>query len=294
MIRQRNGKKKTGRKIFTIFTALITALNCGICSLSVIIIRFQPSIRKEMSSFFHYNSFIMAISRKYGRTYHYPFSPGTSSDDRIQHHYWEHISRIPRLVHTEKLDGENNCLSRLGVFARSHAAPTTSPWTESLRQYWKLIRSQLGELEIFLENLYAVHSIEYRRLDQHFYVFAVREGDQWLSWEEVKFYASLLDLPVVPEIKLFDTPSDRKAFEQEALELTGGRGGFEPYDTLTGNPATIEGIVTRNTDRFSTEAFSENVFKYVRKGHVKTDEHWTRYWRRARLKIEGGNHVDDH
>jgi hypothetical protein len=110
----------------------------------------------------------MAISRKYGRTWHYPFSPGTSSDDRIQYNYWESLSRIPQLIHTEKLDGENNCLSRLGVFARSHAAPTTSPWTETLRQFWKLIKNDLGELEIFLENLYAVHSIEYRCLDHNF------------------------------------------------------------------------------------------------------------------------------
>ncbi len=46
----------------------------------------------------------MAISQKYGRTFHYPFSPGTTSDDRIQHDYWQHLSRIPTLVHTEKLD----------------------------------------------------------------------------------------------------------------------------------------------------------------------------------------------
>ena len=25
------------------------------------------------------------LSEKYGRTYHYPFSPGTTSDDRINH-----------------------------------------------------------------------------------------------------------------------------------------------------------------------------------------------------------------
>ena len=50
------------------------------------------------------------ISEKYGRTYHYPFSPGTTSDDRINHTYWEDIQRIKTLVHTEKLDGENNCL----------------------------------------------------------------------------------------------------------------------------------------------------------------------------------------
>ena len=126
------------------------------------------------------------LSEKYGRTYHYPFSPGTTSDDRINHTYWEDIQRIRTLVHTEKLDGENNCLSQWGVFARSHAAPTTSPWTRQLRERWELIKNDLGDIEIFGENLYAVHSIEYQRLETHFYVFAVRCMDQWLSWEEVK------------------------------------------------------------------------------------------------------------
>ena len=111
------------------------------------------------------------ISEKYGRTYHYPFSPGTTSDDRINHTYWEDIQRIRTLVHTEKLDGENNCLSQWGVFARSHAAPTTSPWTRQLRERWELIKNDLDDIEIFGENLYAVHSIEYQRLETHFYVF---------------------------------------------------------------------------------------------------------------------------
>jgi hypothetical protein len=73
----------------------------------------------------------MTISRKYNRTYHYPFSPGTSSDDRINKNYWEDLSRITQVIHTEKLDGENNCISRHGVFARSHTTPTQSPWTSN-------------------------------------------------------------------------------------------------------------------------------------------------------------------
>jgi hypothetical protein len=75
----------------------------------------------------------MSISKKYGRTYHYPFSPGTTSDDRINHGYWADIEQMKQVVHTEKLDGENNCLSKYGVFARSHVAPTISPWTKSIR-----------------------------------------------------------------------------------------------------------------------------------------------------------------
>jgi hypothetical protein len=234
----------------------------------------------------------MSISQKYGRTYHYPFSPGTSSDDRIQHHYWEQLEKIPALIHTEKLDGENNCLSRHGVFARSHAAPTTSPWTESLRRFWQLIRNDLGDLEIFLENLYAVHSIEYRSLEHHFYVFGIRQQDQWLSWEETRFYAAMLDLPTVPVIGTFQPLADQSSFEKQMIQLAAGRGQLEPYDAYSGELVTMEGIVTRNLEGYPVAGFAGNVFKYVRKGHVKTDQHWTRNWRRARLNNEGGTHVD--
>jgi hypothetical protein len=231
-------------------------------------------------------------SGKYGRTYHYPFSPGTTSDDRINFDYWSDLQQINTVVHTEKLDGENNCLNKWGVFARSHAAPTTSPWTATLRAFWQLVKNDLGDLEIFLENLYAVHSIRYQQLDQHFYVFAVREAGRWLSWEEVKFYAALLELPTVPVIGMESTPANRLLFEEKLLNITATAGAFDPIDTATEQPCTLEGIVSRNAAAFNRDEFAHNVFKWVRKGHVKTNEHWTRNWKRARLKNEGGNYVD--
>lgn len=236
----------------------------------------------------------MAISEKYGRTFHYPFSPGTSSDDRIQHDYWAHLSKLPAVVHTEKLDGENNCLSRHGVFARSHAAPTASPWTESLRRFWQLVKHDLGQLEIFGENLYAIHSIRYRNLPHHFFVFGIREQGYWLSWEETKFYAALLDLPVVPELGIQTPPATPAAFENDVLAIVNGRGAFEPHNALNGTPCTIEGIVTRHVNGYAAEHFPQNVFKYVRKGHVQTDQHWTRNWQRAPLNHEGEHYVDHH
>jgi hypothetical protein len=227
----------------------------------------------------------MSQSRKYSRTYHYPFSPGTTSDDRINHQYWEQITQIDELVHTEKLDGENTCLNQYGVFARSHVAPTRHPWAAYLRERWQLIRDDLGELEIFGENLYAVHSIEYEELEAHFFVFAIREGDRWLSWEEVTFYAALLDFPTVPMLE-GPVAECRETFEAEILERVEDPGTFGSRDAHTGEPCTMEGIVTRNAAGFATDAFRANVFKYVRANHVHTDEHWTRRWRRARLKWE--------
>jgi hypothetical protein len=234
----------------------------------------------------------MAISRKYSRTYHYPFSPGTTSDDRINHQYWADIQAIKTIVHTEKLDGENNCLSRHGVFARSHATPTESAWTKALRERWSLIKNDLGDLEIFGENLYAIHSIEYQRLEQHYFVFAVREHDRWLSWEEVKFYASMLDFPTVPELKIPSQNIDRESFEHEIKQIINEPSVFGSIDILEQKPCVKEGIVSRNADGFHVDDFSKNVFKYVRKGHVKTDEHWTRNWRKAPLIWEkGGEYV---
>ena len=120
----------------------------------------------------------------------------------------------------------------------------------------------------------------------------MREGEQWLSWEEVKFYAAMLDLPTVPQIAIEPTPIDQASFEERIQDIVSGNSTFDSVDAATGKRCSMEGIVSRNADCFSTDAFARNVFKWVRKGHVKTDQHWTRNWRRAPLKHEGGNHVD--
>lgn len=226
-------------------------------------------------------------SRKYGRTYHYTFSPGTTSDDRFNREYWSDIKNIETIIHTEKLDGENNCLSQRGVFARSHAAPTTSPWTSQLRQRWDLIKKDLGDLEIFGENLYAIHSIEYKAIEEYFHIFAARQLDKWLSWEEVKFYADFFDFPTVPVLQTIQTaPLTEIALQDTILELSSKASVYDSYDTSNNQPCTREGVVTRNINEFPSIDFKHNVFKYVRKGHVKTDEHWIRNWKRAPLKWE--------
>ncbi len=227
----------------------------------------------------------MSLSRKYGRTFHYPFSPGTTSDDRINHEYWKDMTAIKKVVHTEKLDGENTCLNQYGVFARSHAAPTRHPWANYLKERWHFIKNDLGDLEIFGENLYAIHSIRYENMEHHFYVFGVRVLDKWLAWEEVQFYATLLDFPTVPELKIVE-PLTQNVFEKIALAIVKQPSTFDSYDVHTQVPCRMEGIVSRNTDSFAVNDFKKNIFKYVRKDHVKTDEHWTRNWKRAPLKWE--------
>jgi RNA ligase len=212
-------------------------------------------------------------TEKYPRTFHFPFSEGATNDDRIQTG-WQEILQHD-LVVTEKLDGENTCIKSSGVYARSHGAVNRNPWARPIWDIWERVGGTLGDLHIFGENLYAVHSIEYEYLEHFFYLFAIRDGETWLSWDETLEYAQLLDLPVVPEVSRgrFDEKSIREIIVEH--QRRGSRMG-----------GISEGVVCRSAAAFHNDHFANRVLKYVRKNHVQTDEHWTRNWKKAKLRSE--------
>ena len=210
---------------------------------------------------------------KYNRTYHLPWSPGTTSDDRISPSV-ESLIGID-IVITEKLDGENTGMTKDGVYARSHAAFTTSPWSREVRQINERIKRDISDgVFIFGENMEGIHSIEYTNLTSYFYIFGVRDNNIWISWNDVEEYSYLLDIPTVPVLFKGVVNS-----EKELKELT---------EKLVSQPSALggsrEGIVVRNAGIFHNDDFAKNVMKWVRKGHVNTDEHWTRNWRKASVK----------
>jgi len=218
-------------------------------------------------------------AEKYPKTLHFPFSPGTHSDDRIAPDVDALVGA--EIVVTEKLDGENTCLNQYGVFARSHAAPTRNPWAAYLKPFWECVRRDLGDLEVFGESLYAVHSIEYTGLDSHFYVFAVRENRRWLSWDDVAAYAGMLGLPTAPV--LFRGTVERDAIQTLIEDLARRPSALSDPE---GGHSEREGVVARVARAFPNDAFPESVFKWVRRGHVQTDTFWARNWRRAPLRHE--------
>lgn len=248
----------------------------------------------------------MHLSKKYNRSLHAHISLGSTSDDRFMPQgYVKAFASMPNLVLTEKLDGQNNCFSKEGLFARSHACASVLPWDKPMRERWELIKRDLGDYEIFGENMYGIHSIAYSKLESYFYVFAVRVKDVWLSWEEVKEIAQLFDFPTVPEIEIKKPLSEIKGRDENAIlaqwfienigcsweESTQTAGLLGGYNPLNSTPSS-EGFVVRNADEFKTNdgivlvADNEfnNLFKVVREGHVQTDEHWTKNWQPAKLK----------
>ena len=214
---------------------------------------------------------------KYPRTYHLPFSPGATKDDKKLQGDWFDFYRGKKIVFTEKLDGENTCLCQSGVFARSHSAETRSPWSINLwgqdGLYWRIKNSIGDNEEIFGENLYGEHSIIYDKLLNYFHIFAANDGERWYSWDEIVEMAFILDVPHVPELYTCEAESEKQI--EEIIE------------DLMKQPSTYgkekEGIVMRITDSFAIDYFPHYVCKYVRPNHVQTDEHWTRNWKKAKL-----------
>jgi hypothetical protein len=212
--------------------------------------------------------------KKYNRTYHLPWSLGTTSDDR----FVESINTIlnKRIIITEKLDGENCGMTNNGVYARSHLDFTTSPWSKEVRNlHQNKIKNQLEDgLYLFGENMEGIHSIEYQNLTTYFYLFGVRDINlNFLSWDKVLEYAYLLDLETVPVLfdGIISTQDELKNIVDNCLS-NGSKLGNE-----------IEGIVVRTFNQFHSDEFHLNVMKWVRKNHVKTDEHWTKNWKKANL-----------
>jgi ATP-dependent RNA circularization protein (DNA/RNA ligase family) len=220
---------------------------------------------------------------KYPRTYHVPFSPGATSDDKqlSEEDFLKHFAH-KRLIFTEKLDGENSAITHFDCYARSHGAPTRSPWSINLWGddgiMWR-VKDSLGEDEtIYGENLYGEHSIHYDRLTDYFHIFAANNGYVWYSWEDVELMGRILNLPTVPFLGT--------GYVTTVEELKDIIEAYMKEPSAYGD--TKEGIVIRTADEFPVlvdgkSAFHEHVCKYVRANHVQTDKHWTKNWKKAKL-----------
>jgi ATP-dependent RNA circularization protein (DNA/RNA ligase family) len=220
---------------------------------------------------------------KYPRTYHVPFSPGATSDDKqlSEEDFLKHFAH-KRLIFTEKLDGENSAITHFDCYARSHGAPTRSPWSINLWGddgiMWR-VKDSLGEDEtIYGENLYGEHSIHYDRLTDYFHIFAANNGYVWYSWEDVELMGRILNLPTVPFLGT--------GYVTTVEELKDIIEAYMKEPSAYGD--TKEGIVIRTADEFPVlvdgkSVFHEHVCKYVRANHVQTDEHWTKNWKKAKL-----------
>jgi len=193
---------------------------------------------------------------KYPRTYHLPWSPGTTDDDRVLPSVSVFEGR--EIVMTEKMDGENTTMYHDYIHARSldSASHPSRGWVKNLHGYiqadipvgWRLCG----------ENLFAKHSIGYDSLPSYFMLFSIwNEHNMCLGWDEMCLYAEMLGLQVVPVLYrgIWDEAKIRQI--ERSLDLQ-----------------TTEGYTVRVTDPFSYGAFRHSIAKFVRASHVVSTHNW--------------------
>jgi hypothetical protein len=197
---------------------------------------------------------------KYPRTFHLPWSPGATADDRTIKDPTDMFGSVEVVV-TEKMDGECTTLYRDYLHARAlDYAP--HPSRDRVRALHGAIAHDIPEgWRICGENVYAVHSIVYSELPAHFLVFSIwNDRNECLPWGETVLWAKLLGLHTVPVLY-------QGSWDEGAVRAFDGAGKSQ----LGGDR---EGYVVRRADGFHYRAFRRSVAKYVRANHVQTDEHW--------------------
>ena len=201
------------------------------------------------------------MKQKYPRTPHFPFSPGATHDDRVLKSLGAFENKD--VVFTFKMDGENTTLYRDGFHARSLDS-RHHPSRDWLARFHGALAHEIPEgWRICGENLFARHSIAYDDLPSYFMGFSVwDERNVALSWRESKEFMEILGITPVEEIAelsgVFDqnTPSRIQAF-LKGMDLE-----------------RHEGLVMRLAGEIAYEDFGRSFAKWVRKGHVQTEDHW--------------------
>lgn len=211
----------------------------------------DPSVQKILEEGGVLGSFTKYV--KYPRTYHLPWSPGATDDDRIIK--TTDIFKDKEVVVSLKLDGENTTMYNDYIHARSLA--DKKHWSKNwIKNFHGKIGYEIPEdMRFVVENLYAKHSILYKDLESYAYGISVWQNLTCLSWDESSEWFRLFGIPVVPVLY-------RGIWDENKIKDI-----FIDYNIN-------EGYVVRVVDSFHYKDFSRSVAKFVRKGHVTENEHW--------------------
>jgi hypothetical protein len=200
---------------------------------------------------------MMNAKVKYPRTYHLPFSPGKTSDDKslknMNHLFGKEV------IVTEKMDGENTSLYFDGFHARSLDS-RHHPSRNWVKNFHSQIKHDIPHgWRICGENLYAQHSLAYDNLSSYFLGFSIwNENNVCLSWDDTLDFFRILEIEPVKTLY-------RGLYSDEVIQ-----------DIIKNlDLTTQEGFVVRLTNSFAFRDFSKSVAKWVRKNHVQTSEHWS-------------------
>lgn len=194
---------------------------------------------------------------KFPRTFHLPCSESKTDDDKTLDDYSNFFGE--RVIITEKMDGESFSIYSDG-FTHARSIDGRNHQSRNLAKRIAAFKSQSipERWRLSCENLYAKHSVHYNDLKGYLYLFGAWDSNNnYISYDELVEQNAILELPM-PKV-LYDGEFDLAVINRI-------RNNF--------NRDESEGFVIRNAKSFSYDDYRFNTGKFVRKGHVKSDEHW--------------------
>ncbi len=162
-----------------------------------------------------------------------------------------------RVIVTEKMDGENTSMYLDHIHARSLDS-ANHPSRNYVKGMWGELHWKIPPgWRVCGENMYAKHSIYYDDLESYFLGFSVWNHEMCLTWDATLEWFEELGIPSVPV--LYDGVYDPELIQTLWTEDMRDKS---------------EGYVVRVADQFFLKEFGRSIAKFVRKGHVQTDQHW--------------------
>jgi len=196
---------------------------------------------------------------KYPRTYHISYSENLQNDDK--QHPDDSFFEDKEVVVSAKLDGECSSLYTNYMHARSIDSRyhESRAWLRAL--HGKIAHEVPKGYRVCGENMYAEHSIRYTHLKSYFYVYSIwDENNCMLSWDETVEWCLLLGLQYVPVFYRGTWSKDvvHKAFLEYCAK----------------SEDAVEGYVLRLPGKIFYRDFKISLAKWVRAGHVQTEQNW--------------------
>ena len=214
---------------------------------------FEDNVQKMLQNHLH----LFREQVKYPRTYHLPWSPGATVDDKVLSDVSSFIGKD--VVISIKMDGESSSVYPDYFHARSIDSDNheSRNW---VKNYCARFQHDIPKgWRVCFENLYALHTIHYHNLTSYINGISIwNEFNVCLNWDNTLEWFQLFDIPPVPILYrgIFDVKKIREIESRLDLSIQ-------------------EGYVIRLASEFKYQDFKTSVAKFVRKGHVVDDDsHW--------------------
>ncbi len=195
--------------------------------------------------------------KKYPRTFHFPFSPKKTDDDKTLSNCDHFVGK--EVVALVKIDGQNTSTYNNYIHTRSLNG-ISHPSMDGIKGYVSRFQHEIPDnMRLIFEDVSIVHTIEYSNLPTLYYLISIWEGDKCLSWDDTVYLSMILDLVTVPILY-------RGLWDENKIKSL-----YTPY--FEGN--RMEGYVVRLADSFTYSDFPKSVAKFVSKSFEIGNQHWS-------------------